>query len=368
LIRSSSLSKPLRRRLVLVVLPPVCAAAVIYALNGSVAKNHSAEAVTVVASTRTVTPDQANRLAITDAALIPKDEAVARAIARATGSSPREVQRRLTVTNDPETALLRIHYQGRTAAEARLGAIAVATSISGAHPESETISPRSIQIVQLPQSVSGSSALRTRLVLGIVFGVLVGAILAIASERADPRIDTAADLSAELECPVSLIDELSGPVAAALVAQWKRLASRSPATVALLPVEDALVPEIPFVAQSLALADPRDLSMAADGGDATRLPAGLGGIRVVGFDLTLIPSAVPGSRDAGEAQAAEADLTVLVMRAGTRRIELRRVVNVLADFDVTPSWALFVERRVPAPAQTPNLPEVTELPAARARG
>jgi capsular polysaccharide biosynthesis protein len=357
-----------RRRVGIIALATLCCAGVTYALSGTVAKKYSAEAVVVVASSRQVTPDQANRLAITDAALIPKDEAIGRHLAAELGTTISEVRRRLSVTNDPETALLRIDYRGATASDARSGAIAVARSITGSNPESNNIAPKSIEIVQLPNRVSAASSLGTLMPVAVILGLALGAVLAVAAERADPRIDDLEDLAAAVSCPVSRVDGLSSSAASALLTRWTALAGLRPISVALLPVDERFEPSLPPVARTLALADERERAVVIDA--VPELPSH--SVRtesqgVQAADLRLLTAGVPGGTSAGEGVALGADLTVLVLEPGTRLAKLRNAVEVLANFGTAPAWAVLVSREALVLEESPSVPQVAELPAARAR-
>src|SRR4051794_11665409 len=104
----------LRRRGWLLAITTIAGAACAYAVGAVRRAESPAEAGGVVSADAQLTPDQANRLAITYAGLIPNDEAIAVTAARALGTTPAEVSRRLSVFNDLNTALLRIDYRATT--------------------------------------------------------------------------------------------------------------------------------------------------------------------------------------------------------------------------------------------------------------
>ena len=62
---------------------------------------YTAEGVAVVAANDLLTPDQAIGLAVTDAALIPKDAAIERSVALAVGTTAKDVRGRLSAFSVP---------------------------------------------------------------------------------------------------------------------------------------------------------------------------------------------------------------------------------------------------------------------------
>jgi hypothetical protein len=323
----------LRRRGWLLIAATVAVAGCAYLIASARGITHSAEGVAVVAANTRLTPDQANRLAVTYAVLIPKDEATAERVAGALGTTTTQVQRRLTVFNPPNTAVLQIDYDGTSARNARAGVAAVLLAISGASPASPNIAPRSVGVVRYPQRASSSSGVKTLVPIGLILGLALGALLLAAWERADPRIDDVDDLAGEAGCPASTLEAISDSGATALIARWAALGPRASARVALVPVTRGVERRLQEVARRLARGQPT----GAGAEHRTRQPwAG---------DVSLILGSVPEGGFAGEMLAMNCDLTVLVVNKGTRRIVLRTALDVLSKFGIAPAWAIFITRR-----------------------
>jgi capsular polysaccharide biosynthesis protein len=295
---------------------------------------YSAEGVAVVAANR-VTPDQAVGLALTDAALIPKDAAVTRSVARSLRTTTKDVQNRLAVFNDPTTALLRVQYRGRSASEAQAGATAVLRSIAGSQPVTRNIAPSSIQIVRLPTPPAPSRGVPTLVAIGIILGLALGSLLLVAWERTDPRIDDLDDLGAATASPATSFDAMSDAAAGALLDRWRALAGQSRTSVALVPATDGLEGSLGDIARVLGLAD-ENTTVVLQMDSRSSLPTG--------GDTTLFVGGVPGGRNAGEGVALACNLTVLVVERGTARDDLRRALEVLQRFGIHPAWSILVSQ------------------------
>ena len=335
--------KILRRRGWIVVLAAVVVTFVSYLVGSLRQGTYSAEAVAVVAANSELTPDQANRLAVTNAGLIPTDTAIADAVARSLGTTRSDVLDRISVFNEPGTALLRVRYNGTSAENALAGARAVVFSITGSRPASPNIAPRTIGIVRIPTQASSSKAVETLVVIGAVLGLALGALLLVAWERTDPRVDDLEDLNAEVRCPTSSTDNLSNAAAKALLERWRELGSAS-GSVALLPTTTRLEGLVPNLAWRLAAADntgqtavaPDGPAVLADGVPTTPQRAKVG--------PTLFVGGVPGGRSAGQGVALACDLTVLVAEEGSRRKDVRQALNVLQEYGIVPAWAILASR------------------------
>jgi hypothetical protein len=300
------------------------------------APRYTAEGVAVVASTRGLTPDQANGLAVTDAVLIPKDDAIARHVARALRTTPQDVRDHLAVLNDETTAILRIRYTGTTAGNAREGATVALRSIAGAHPVSSNIAPRSIQVVRFPTNPSGVKGVTTVAVIGVIVGLALGFLLLAAWERTDPRIDDLDELGVAVSAPTTSFDAMSEPAAAALLDRWRTLAGTHAISVAFVPATARLESSLEDLVSVLAYAD--ESAMVS-----TRPASQPGSPR--GGETSLVVGGVPGGRQAGEGVALRCDLTVLVVERGTRRADLMRALEALHRFGIHPDWAMLVSKR-----------------------
>jgi polysaccharide biosynthesis transport protein len=163
-------------------------------VGGVVAANRSASytstMVFVVPSTpeTNTSPDGAQKLASTYAALLLNDDLIARAVGGAVGRQPADVQRRLTAVNPVNTALVRVTYTGRTRAEALAGVGALQASMTGPKPASPAIRQNSVLPIQEAQ-VTAPPSLTMSLLLAALFGLCAGAVLVIALERSDVRVD-----------------------------------------------------------------------------------------------------------------------------------------------------------------------------------
>ena len=315
----------------------VCAVAVAllaYFVASAKSTTYTAEALGVVVPSASITPDQANRLAVTYASLIPQDGAIRRRVAAAVETTPADVGRRLGAGNDSETSLLRLRYRGADADTAVAGARSALLSLTGGNPVSTNISPRSVGVVQLPRRATASKNVKSSVVVGVVLGVGLGALLVLALERGDPRVEDADELEDHLGCPVSSFESLSVVGVHALVDRWRTIAGRKAIRVALLPAGQGLDHEVRRVARTLAAAedDAEPLTLrpgeypenqleprnGSTNGNGTRK----GGHRPGGgprqkqrdrVQLRFVAGHAPGEGSGGEALAMMCDLTVLVI-------------------------------------------------------
>jgi capsular polysaccharide biosynthesis protein len=327
--------RALRRRWWVVLLTTVIAGVAAYAVASLRSATYSAEGVAVVTANRVLTPDQANGLAVTDAVLIPKDAAITASVARSLGTTTKDVRSRLSVFNDPATAVLRIDYEGRSAGEAQAGATAALHGIAGSHPVSPNIARNSIHVVRFPTPPAPSRGVPTLVAIGIILGLALGALLLVAWERTDPRIDDLDDLGAAAAAPATSLDSMSDPATAVLLERWRELAGQSPASVALVPASERLEPSLGDVARALALAD-EAVNVVPGNGSQSSLPTR--------GETSLVVGGVPGGRLAGEGVALACNLTVLVVERGTRRVDVRRALEVLHRFGIHPAWAILISR------------------------
>jgi tyrosine-protein kinase len=173
---------------------PVLAVAVATTVGGAVAASHpgsyTATMVFVVPSTTNagISPDGAQRLASTYAALILDDDLIARAIGGEVKREPADVKRRVTAVNPVNTALVRITYAGSSRAEALAAVQALQVALVSSQPASPAVRPHSILPVQVARVTAPSSS-TTSYMLAAIFGLCAAAVLVIALERSDIRVD-----------------------------------------------------------------------------------------------------------------------------------------------------------------------------------
>jgi hypothetical protein len=105
-------------------------------------------AVPSSASKPSISPDGAQRLASTYAALLLDDDQIAQAIARKVGRQPADVKGRLTSVNPVNTALIRVTYGGSSRAEALTGMQALEAAMIGPRPVSPVVVPNSVVVVE----------------------------------------------------------------------------------------------------------------------------------------------------------------------------------------------------------------------------
>jgi hypothetical protein len=350
----------LRRPGPLIVIP-MCTfivAACAYVVASAQQTTYSAEALGVINPSPQLTPDQANRLAVTYALLIPKDAAIVRHVAASLGRPASEVGRSITVSNDRDTSVLRIGYRAPTAGNARAGALAVLLSLTGGHPASANIAPRSVGVVLPPKRASASKSVTGTVAVSTLLGIALGALLMLALKRSDPRVDDVDDVAAHTDCPVSSFDVLSDTGARAILERWKALAGMARVDVALLPVSEGVKPDLGRIAVRFAHAEEVEASfeLVEDVRCVVRT------FKRTASESVLIPGGVPGGDSGGEALAMACDVTVLVVQRGARRSEVRGAVDVLREFGVAPVWAILIQGRADGALEEtshgrrPNLP------------
>ncbi len=343
----------LRRRgwvlLVAIAVTTMCA----YLVASSRGETFTAESTAVVAATPNslLTPDQADTLAGTYAALIPKDAAIDRAVANAVGTSVPDVENRLSAFNTTLTALLAIDYRGTSAANSIAGATAALKAITGRHPVSTNIIPRSIGAVRAPTQASASRSVSFLVAIGVILGIAIGSLLMGVWERVDPRIDRPEDLSQETGSPTSPVSAISQSGANALVARWRTLADHGPSKIALVPVTRDVQAELPKVALRLGQMQVSGSQFQGNGASSwDGTPEAI----VKSEDLTqplenaipaMVICEVPSADLTALRSIMDCDLVVLVAKRGTPRAVLRNSLESLTEFGLSPKWAIFLGRR-----------------------
>jgi capsular polysaccharide biosynthesis protein len=339
--------RALRRRgwvlLVAILVTTGCA----YVVASKHGETYTAESTGVVSASphSLLTPDQANVLANTYAALIPKDAVILRGVAATLGTSVPDVQDRLSVFNTTGTALLVIDYRGSSAANSIAGAAAALRAIAGDYPVSPNIIPGSVGAVQAPTTASSSKSVTVLVAVGAIVGVALGLLLMVVWERADPRIDRPEDLSQEIGSPTSPASAISESGADALFARWRALAERWPSKIAFVPVTPDVQADLPKVAARFnhvqangAVAPWRIPTYDPADGEEHTPPHG---IRIPPVIACEVPSA-----DLTTLQPImDCGLVVLVARRGTPRAALRELLDSLTEFGVSPKWAIFLGSR-----------------------
>ena len=338
--------------LVAVAITTACA----YFVASSRGETFTAESTAVVAASPNslLTPDQADTLAGTYAALIPKDAAIDRAVAAAVGANVTDVEKSLSAFNATGTALLAIDFKGTTAADSITGATAALQAIAGKHPLSTNIIPGSVGAVQLPAEASASRSMLVIVAIGVILGIALGALLMGVWERVDPRFDRPEDLSQETGSPTSPASAIFQSGANALVARWKMLADRGPTRIALVPVTLDVQKDLPKVALRLGQVELNGSQFRENGashggnGRLGEIAEGEDRARSVATAVpAMIACAVPTADLTALEFIMDCDLVVLVARKGTSRAMLRESLDSLTEFGVSPKWAIFLGRRTP---------------------
>jgi capsular polysaccharide biosynthesis protein len=366
----------LLRRGGIVVLAVALVPLAAYFVASGLHRSYTAEALVVVPSGAGPhgpgNAQEADKLAVTYAAVIPEDDRVLGRIARTLGVATSVVKRELKVVTEEGTSLIRLRFTDDHRDIAVAGARAAAEAVTSRIQVTPSIAPRSVALVRFPATPDKSSRPATTIPIGVVLGLALGLILLVAWERADARTDDVASLEAETGCPAMPFGGLSTGSMTALLRRWETLAGRSAPRIALVAAatnaERATVAAAHrlYAAAELermpigiedqragAAEQARPPSRSNGTGDPGAAPSGAA---ERGDRTTLVIGGVPGSDVAGEAVALAADFVVLVASPGTRAVDIRAAVAVLEQFGVSPGWALLAERpRTAAAARAPRL-------------
>lgn len=309
------------------------------------------EAVLVVGSGASArgpgTANEATKLARTYAASIPFDDGVLGAAQVSLGWSRKAVSDALEITNDTDTAVLRIAFEAGDEGAARTGTQAVVNALVGIPPRAQSVGAGSLVLTRAPTVQGPSESGDGALPVGIVLGLLLGVLLAIALERADRRVDDVEGLAETLGTEASSLDTMTPTAAVALLRRWS--AGRSRPTVALLAGVPKVERAIPAVAERL--------NALARRGEELRLEERSAAASVSADTALLVPGGVPGGEGAGERAALATDCVVLVIPQGARRTDVERSVNALRQLTGTsPVWGLLVGRKLarPGPSASPR--------------
>jgi len=285
---------------------------------------------------------QAVTLAGTYAALIPVDGAVLRRVGQAVDQSPEQVEESLAATSDESTAVVRVTFEHEDERLAVRGAQTVTAAVTGADPVAAVGGDvlervRDARVI----SVTGLEA-ETAALIGAILGALLGLVLLVAWERIDPRVDHAEVLTSQFGVPASSLRDLPRARAAALLERWQSIAGVDPASLrvtflAATPGAERLARGAAERLVTLGAASGMPVGLGAPDADE-QLGAGTGGV-------SFVVGGAPGTGAASEGLAAEGDLTVIVVRRGTRAAALRPSLAALSQFGVSPDWALVAAPR-----------------------
>lgn len=297
-----------RRRGWVVALSVILVVAVAWGVGKALPPSYSAEAVLVVRAPGPLAeqPNSSTKLAATYATVISLDSAVEGSIERALGDSSVSY----SASNDPNTAVLRLNVSADSEADAIRGAVVAARGVSGADPVSTNIGSRTVAVVSLPDSASGTSVSGDLLGVAALLGLLLGFVLLAFWRPRDARIDNVQELRRQVECPCLEVELASG---AGLVALFDALAMVVGQSAVIVPTREA----------DAKLSDALHEVLSKPFGEANMMRAG-----------------VPGSEDAGELAAAGAGIRILVIGPGARVADLNRACDILDRYDASPSYAV----------------------------
>jgi capsular polysaccharide biosynthesis protein len=201
---------------------------------------YSARSVIVVATgAGQLGPGNANdaiALALTDASILPSDQALLRAVSQKIGVPPSEVADHLSASVEAGTSVILVSFDASTPAAAVRGADAVGRVITSRNEKISAIPNGSLSLVQLATRATASGLLVTYgLPLGAFLGLLIGLVFAVAIERADPRADDVEDLAPATGTAASAYP---GPVSLVELEQLLDRASDGAPSVTLVPLSD----------------------------------------------------------------------------------------------------------------------------------
>lgn len=174
----------------------------------STGPSYSAQALIVAKSGATGagpgSAQEADALAVTDAALLPSDTQLLSVVATELGLPETTVAKGVSATAETGTAVIQINFTASTEAAAVQGARLIASFATATHQVGTGIAARSLAVVSVPTGAKQSHPLSSySLAIGLVLGLLLGVGLLIAVERNDPRADDASEVMEACGCPVT---------------------------------------------------------------------------------------------------------------------------------------------------------------------
>lgn len=290
--------------------------------------------------------NDAVRLAQTYAGLIPESAGVVRAVDRAVDPETKYPLGGLTVSNDKDTAIVRVRYSASGEGEALAGARAVVGAVTRG---TAGIPAGTLRVVRpaLPSSTTTVLSRRTAVPIGVALGALLGLLIVAMLERSRPRIRSQEDLADALGCPAVSLSDLTPAATTALVERWRAEVAGPHPKVALLAGAKSIEPALPWLAQRIGAAAGGNGEPAVALDAWSEIPPGdaAGNGVPAGDGAWLVYAGAPGTRSGGEAVAAHADIVVLAVPQGTREDDLRTTAVRLERFDASPAWALLVPPR-----------------------
>jgi capsular polysaccharide biosynthesis protein len=325
--------------------------------------------------------DEANKLAVTFAGLIPADPAVVGLTAGRLGLSPDQVRSDLTIDNDANTSLLRVDFEGQSRAQAIAGATTVASAVAGPNPVASTLPAGSMTLVRLPTTTSTAYTTSTLGVIGALIGLALGLLAVMLLQRRNPRLKDPATTEAMLSVPAIDTATLSPGIAGSLMTRWREIAlgtstdgrarpnlpaNSSVLSVALVPVSEEEQPAAEEIeTRFLDFRRDQPLTRPQNGSADENEPLGVSGkgspeasalkpgpaldrVRVQVRAESRTVSVVALSHQAvalDPGVVAEHDVIVFVAQRKTRAHEIAALLDLLAGVGRGPDWVMLVTVR-----------------------
>jgi capsular polysaccharide biosynthesis protein len=181
-------------------------------------------------------------LALTDASILPSDQALLNRVSQKIGVSTREIADHLSASVEAGTSVILVSYGASTPSAAIRGANAVGRTVTSPDEQISAIPNGSLSLVQLANGASASGMLFTYgLPLGALLGLLIGLVFVVGIERADPRADDVEDLA---QGTGTAATAYPGPVALAELEQLLDRASDGAPAATLVPLSDLEVSHV----------------------------------------------------------------------------------------------------------------------------
>jgi capsular polysaccharide biosynthesis protein len=334
----------LRRRWWLLALTTAAVALAAYAVTSIQKETYTSQALAVVPAGATSdapgSATDAEQLAATYAALIPRDERIQAAVGREMRLPPKEVAKKVSVVNTSDTALLELRYQDASPERSVLGARALAAAVD--HNTSPNIPRNTLNPVELPSEpladTPGGDA--AGVLAGLLLGLFLGGVLMVFLERADSRGDDDRDFEDATGLPATSLGRRSAGPQSALVERWESLSSSDPARVGFVPAVRGAEKAAERAADALGQA-----------------------ARMLDREIAIEPAAGPGREPSGESVGLSSDVVVLVARKGDPLRSAEKRLAELRSFGIEVERVLVVPRRLPAPDAPPPARRGEAVPA-----
>jgi capsular polysaccharide biosynthesis protein len=261
-------------------------------------------------------------LALTDASILPSDQALLNNVSQEIGVPTRVIADHLSASVEAGTSVVLVSYDASSPSAAIKGANAVGRTITSHDEEISAIPNGSLSLVQLATGASASGMLFTYgLPLGALLGLLIGLIFVVGIERADPRADDVEDLA---QATGTAATAYPGPVALAELEQLLDRASDGAPATTLVPLSDFEVAHVITLRNGLdAAAEHQSLAIDVAG------PVG-------SLDDRLTRGEGP---------------TVLVVRTSARLRNIKESVQRLEMLGRRPVWAVLAVGAPPGTSQ-----------------